>query len=328
MGAYQGVNYRNYQVPRFAKVTGATAGFAFNHATEAFSGGLRKPGRLVKRTIPVMDAAGRPVADKIGCTLSLPMLQTRLADVLNFHKLILSGPHQWLFQTAKGIYLAFTDNDTGGGTFTTPVGSSLMGGNYEFVITGTERFLNYEGACEMANTEWDYMWTNSGSAAGGGSSGTTAGLTAHPYARGNYQRSGIASLSINGVAPGVFNNPRVSIKTESSEDGNDFRGRPVPAFGVAQCSFRMLQGAALDILGNSTAEQNDYTIQFGTWNDETIKFTTGAAGLYVSNQNVGDDSTMCEVTVQGKFPLIANDTSSMDIGVGSASVLECKLVAY
>lgn len=328
MGAYQGVNYRNYQVPRFAKITGATAGFAFNHATEAFSFGLRKPGKLTKRTIPVMDAAGRPITDKIACTLELDALQQRIADVLNMHKLVLSGPHQWLFQTAKGIYLAFVDNDTGGGTFGTPVGSALMGGNYEFVVTGTDRTLRYMGACSMANTEWDWMWTNSGSAASGGSSGTTAGLVAHPYARGNYIRSGINSVTINGVNVGVFNSPRVSIKTEGSSDGNDFRDRPIPAFGRGACSFRMLQGTANDILGNSTAEQNDYTIQFGTWNDEIIKFTTGAAGLYVSSQEVSDSAAFCEVSVEGLFPLIPNDQSSMDIGVGTSTTLECKLVAY
>ena len=328
MGAYQGLSYRNFQVPRFAKVTGATAGFAFNHATEAFSAGLRKPGRLTKVDVGPDDAAGRPIMDKVQCKLSLPMLQTRLADVLNIHKLVLSGPHQWLFQTAKGIYLAFVDNDAAG-TFTTPVGSSMMGGNWNFRITGTERTLDYEGGCNMSNTEWDWMWTNSASAASGGSSGTTAGLVAHPYARGNYIRSGINTITINGAQVGVFNNPSVSIQTVGSEDGSDWRDRPIPAFGRAACSFRMLQQSANDILGNSTAEQNDYTIQFGTWNDEIIQFTTGAAGLIVRNQSVGDNSTMCEVSVEGEFPLISGaDTSSIDIGVSTATTLNCHLIAY
>ena len=328
MGAYQGLNYRNFQVPRFAKVTGATAGFAFNHATEAFSAGLRAPGKLTKVDTGPTDAAGRPIMDKVGCTLTLPMLQTRFADILNIHKLVLSGPHQWLFQTAKGIYLAFVDNDAAG-TFTTPVGSSMMGGNWAFNLTQASRTLDYTGSCNMANTEWDWMWTNSGSAAAGGSSGTTAGLVAHPYARGNYVRSGINTITINGAQVGVFNGASVSLATRSADDGDDWRGRPIPAFGVGSCKFKMLQNAANDILGNSTAEQNDYTIQFGTWNDEIIQFTTGAAGLIVRDQNVGDDSTMCEVSVEGMFPLISgSDTSSIDIGVGVATTLNCKLIAY
>jgi hypothetical protein len=256
------------------------------------------------------------------------MLQTRFADILNIHKLVLSGPHQWLFQTAKGIYLAFVDNDQFG-TFTSPVGSSLMGGNWAFNLTSTERTLDYTGACNMANTEWDWMWTNSGSAATGGSSGTTAGLVAHPYARANYVRSGINTITINGAQVGVFNNPSVNIQTITSSDGPDWRDRPIPAFARAACSFRMLQGTANDILGNSTAEQNDYTVQFGTWNDEIVQFTTGAAGIYVSNQNVGDDSMMCEVRIEGDMPLVSGtDTSSIDIGITTSTTINCHLIGY
>src|ERR1700694_1776558 len=123
MGAFQGVNYKNYQIPRFAKLTGATAGFGFNHATEAFNFGLRKTGILKKKTVGPKDAPKRTIANQIQTTFEADLLQTGISDINNLYKLIKSGPHQLLMQTAKGTYLAFTDNDTGAGTFTTPIAS-------------------------------------------------------------------------------------------------------------------------------------------------------------------------------------------------------------
>jgi hypothetical protein len=318
--AHQGVVYGNYQIPRYAQITYATAGFGFNHATEAGSVGLRKTGKLTKKAIGPKDVAGRTITDKIDVQIEAEMLQTRIADLKNMY-LLSKGYHQLLLQTNSGMYYAFTDNT---GTFASPTGSALVGLNWDFEVTDKDRSLKCTWNTQMANTEWDWILTNSGSAATGSSGGTSGGLTAHAYARANYDRSGINSVTINGVDIGFFKDPKISLK--SKEVDKDTRNRQLPCLIDVACEVTMLQTKANDLLAVSTDEQQEYTVIFNTWNDEIFKFTTGAVSI-TGETEISDEHTMTKLVFEGLIPY-SDDTSAVDLGTTDAATAEFKLIGY
>lgn len=323
MPNFSGVTYGNIRNPRILELRYATSGANFSHATESGVIGLRKPAKMSIKTKGVKDYAGRSLSNSYDVKVDAELLQTNLATTLNMYKLS-KGLHQLRVKNANGEYYSFIDN---AGTIGTPTGSALVGMSWEFSLSDTERSLKLSWETALFDTEYDWIAANASAAAAGGTGGTTGGLTALTYDRTKYIRPGIIDVLINGNSVGVFQKPKISIKSKVEGDRRDYRNRPIPQSVECKSEVTMLQSAAAEIRAAIQAGNNDYTIAFKTANDETIQFVTGANSLNFE-QMAGDAENNVKLTFEGEIPynITEGTPNSIDIGVGSSTTWTLNLV--
>lgn len=315
--AFQGTVYTNVQNYRIAELLYATDGFAFNHATEAGTIGLRKNTKLTRKVSGPVDAAGRPIVDRVECTIEGEGLQTGLLNLKNARTLS-SAFHQLRVKDDSGKYFNFVSF---AGTFGTPTGSQLVGLNFEFMLSTSERTLKYTWETAMANTQWDWILTNSTGAQTGGTGGTSGGLTASAYSRANYKRSNIKSVTCDGVNIGVFKDFKLTLKSDATNRDN--WNRPINRQMTAEMEVVMLQTSKDDLLGvSTTAEQLDKAWVVTTAEDEVITFDTGALGVYGESE-AGDENAFTKLSLKGNFPY-----STAAVNIASATAATFSLVGY
>lgn len=286
--------------PRMNKFVFATAGHTFAAAGEFINAGMRTgDSALTRKVTGPMDYANRQIVDKIEVDASVKMLQTSIANIRDVY-LLSKAPHQMYWEDVGGRYFGFNDN---GGTFGTPTGSSLVGGEFIFTLGENERSLEYKVNTKMANTEWDFLVAGSTAAPTGGTGGATTALTALTYGRDNYVRSGIESVTISasGMAAakiGWFNSAKLVLKSFAAV--KDHRGRGFAAFLDVDFEIVMLQSAVADLNAISQGlEQNDATISIGTWNDEIFLINAGATGG-VGELTAGDKKNEVKLVCKGR----------------------------
>jgi len=320
---FQGINDSNIRSQRFLSINYATAGFAFNHATEAGLIGLRKPAKLSIKSKGTKDYAGRSITDSYEVKVDADLLQTTFPYWLNIYKLS-KAYHQLQLKNANGEYYPFVNN---GGTIGTPTGSALVGLGWEFNLSDTERSLKLNWETMLFDTEYTWMMNNVGSGSTGGSSGTTGGLTAMAYDRSKYIRPGIIDILINGVSIGRFQKPKISIKSKVEGDRKDYRNRPIPQSVECKSEVTLLQSAAADIKGAIEAGNADYTIAFKTANDETIQFVTGANSINFEHM-AGDTENHVKLTIEGSVPYNLSEATpnAIDIGVTASTTASFNLL--
>jgi len=290
-----GIDVTTYQIPRFQSVTFGT----WDGSTMDF--GLREPGTIRRRGMTV-NTVQFPIADQHGYDVELTGRQTRLNDFNEMYKLVASGPHQMLTKTANNLWLGFTDNDTSG-TFAAPVGSSLLGGNIEYIIGQTERQINYKGHCVMAQTETNWMLNSSPTTISGSGSGLPY---AHPYDRGNFRRRGIAFININSADYKIFSGSRFSAVTREAEGdaGRDHRERPYPSLLKTDFQSNILCTDRASLTALNTAEQTGVAVQIGTWADEVITWNAGSCGFWVEELGQSERGFMAKIHVAAELPMI------------------------
>lgn len=314
---FQSIVYSNVQNYRIAELLYATAGFTFAHATEAGSIGLRK-GATLKRTVEgPTDAAGRPIVDRVKTSTEAEGLQSGLLNLKNALTLS-SGFHQLRLKDDSGKYFNFVEF---AGTFGTPTGSQLVGLNFEWMLASNERGIKYTWDADMANTQWDYILAQAASGATGGASGTSGGLTASSYGRSNFKRSGIKSITCDGVNIGVTKDFKLTIKSDAVN--RDDWNRPINRQLLVEMEVVMLQSTANDLLGvSTTAEQLDKAWVVNTAEDETITFASGALGVYGETET-GDSNAFTKLLLKGAFPY-----STDAVNIASATAATFNLRGY
>ena len=286
----------NVQNARLAEIKYAISGLLFSHSTDAGTVGLHRPGKLSRKAVSITDAAGRDIVDQVNVMVEADSLQASLANFKNA-KILSSQYHQLRVKDDSGKYFNFIDF---AGTFGTPTASHLVGMNFEFTIGQNERFIKYTWETNMANTVWDWVLTNSGSAQTGATGGTSGQLSASTYARTSFKRSNIKDITGDAVSFGVIKDPKLTWKSVATN--RDQWNRPLCRKMSFEGEVTMLQTTANDMLGISTTmEQLDKAIVITTAEDETITFAAGAISA-VGEFETGDENAFCKVIFKGEFP--------------------------
>jgi hypothetical protein len=317
--AFQGRVGTNIRTAKIPEIKYARDGFLFAHATEAGEVGLREEGVMTYKTNMVKDSAGRSIIDSYDYEITAKGLSTAFAALRNAY-LLSKAPHQLRVKNGNGEYYNFVGN---GGTFGTPTGSSLVGLSFKFRIDDKSRTLEYKWSCRVANTEHEWIYGNITAQTGntGGSAYPLA--AAASAARSQYRRSNISQITVNAVNVGIFKDPVIEIESTGQPDN---RQAIVGDKIKVKVEWTMRQAAAADILGAASANDNDWTTSFTTFNDETITFATGAI-LIVSEFQGSDKEFYVKCVGEAEIPYNAVEATpnSIDIGVTTPTTLTISL---
>lgn len=273
----------------------ATPGFAFAHATESQSPGLRSGFITSVKMIGPTDAAGRNIADSYEAEIKVNFQQTTFDFVKNLF-LLSTAPFQAQFQTSNGQWWNFTDNTAGQ---TTPNGSTLLGMNWNFMIGKEERRVEATLMGRMTQPEVDWLNDNLGSQSSGGSSGTSYGLSAHAYARNKYRRANFESVLIGGNSVGYFSDAKIELKGMGWETHRSaLNVNQVEVTGEVTCR----QSSATELAETLIDAESDVAVVFNTLAGETITMSAGAVSISPDPIQIGDEESFIKLAFKGTVP--------------------------
>lgn len=323
---FAGIVRGNYTVPRHNPIKVANAGFAFSHASECITLGLRKNAVCTFTQRSTEDMAMRTMSpDGYDFKLEADLEQTTMPELKNIY-LLTRAFHQLRFRVQNGMYINMVDNTATSNTFASPSGSALVGMEAVFSLDDKERTLKCTWETLLADTEFEWLLTESTAAQAGGSSGTSLGLTAASYDYTKKVRPGIHKITIGGTSYGIgiFKEPKMTLKFVSVD--RDHMNRPLTCFMDAEIEVMALQSTKAEILAGLTAARADKTIIVTTRNDETFTFSSGAIST-AHDVSWGDDKTYQKLRFKGRIPYNIDDTSP-DSLTWASTALTAALIGY
>jgi hypothetical protein len=323
--AHQGSVYANHKPGRAYKVRFATPGFPFINAGtdyESINPGVRYSANVSFESAGPDVANGTSMLDGVVAMLNCESAQTTLVEVKNYY-LQWQNPFQAQMQTVGGLWYNFTAE---AGTLSTPTGTQLMGGTWEWTIDDERRRLALAAQTYLTSEEYELLLTQTSAAQLGGASGTALGLTDTSATDDNFRRAGFQDVTVNGVSIGVRSKGGNSITIRSAAQGSDHKTRPLNRFVETEAQFSMLQTSANDLKASLTDRQQNYSIIASTMAGETFKWTTTAASVDF-RVSIGDDGENQVLRIKSRHPIISG-VNAIDWGVGTATQVEFKDYAW
>lgn len=287
--------------------------------------GLRSAGKLSRTPKSVEDIGKRALPNRVGYSLEFDSLQTSLPVVLNAY--LLSRQHcQARFTTRAGSIYNFVDNTN----LATPAGSTLVSCGFELKIGTNERLLKFMAEGEMAPQEWDWLLSQL-AVAHAGSTGTLVdlGLVEVGYDRGQYEYSGLQSVTYDGNSIGnIMSGSQITIKSAGPSKDN----RERTYFDRLEVSGEIIsnQTNATTLKAFSdNLERTDDDLIITTWAGESIKLMNGVVGYEVMTE-LADGKFESKITIKGEVPYNADDgtPTTVDIGVTTPSELVLDMGLY
>lgn len=310
--SFQGRDYTGVHPYRIIEARYATEGFAKNHATESGTWGLRNMGNLTLSPKSYPTFLKSPFVYGYDVNLTIPTYQSNLPALRN--AMLMSKSRMGIYvTTAEGKFLSFDTNF-----------ARCLGISHTFELSSENRVLNISALGYISKTEWEAVLAGSATLPSNMTSGVSLGLTASAFDLEEVSLPYIDRIAVDSVLVGHLQDPRI-VHTQTNRV--DQYGTPIGKQAImAELTFRCMQEDIPTLQGAQDAVNNLSTFSAFTLNGEEFRYTGGAIMIEPSPY-FGDDDRYLQIRVAGEMIYNTDESApdSLDIGVGSASIFECKL---
>lgn len=296
MSEFVGRRYQNVRVAKFLRPIVAVSGFAYDHATESSTLGLREEATLTIKQGGPIDSNERPVAYWDEVEFNANLLQTGLGNIETIFNLA-RNPHQLWIPSAHGDFFSLVDNTADADD---PNGTSLVGLHWKYTHNRDDRRLECTWKTRLFPAETVYLYNNMaalfGTAASGGSAvGINSGLQ---YNWDDVKPSNFTDIKVDDISIGAFGNS--SFEMESSGWMTN-REQEIMQFVTIKAEIECGQSAADELKAAISKRNYDGNIKFYTPDGLVFECTNGAA-VIAPEFTHSDKEASLKLMVSGQVP--------------------------